>query len=55
MPCSSRTYVAYTVYLVLNSTQHDALPAFSAAMLSFVIPLTLVTLAVSLKRDRKAS
>jgi cation:H+ antiporter len=45
-------YIAYTVYLVLNSTQHDALPAFSAAMLWFAIPLTLVTLAVSLRRGR---
>ena len=48
-------YVAYTVYLVLNSTQHDALPAFSAAMFWFVIPLTLVTLVVSLRRHRSTS
>ncbi len=45
-------YIAYTVYLVLRSTQHDALPAFSAAMLWFAIPLTIITLIVSLKRER---
>ena len=39
-------YVAYTAYLVLASTQHAALPAFSATMLEFVLPLTGVTLAV---------
>ena len=39
-------YVAYTAYLVLASQQHDALPAFSAAMLEFVLPLTALTLAV---------
>jgi cation:H+ antiporter len=39
-------YVAYTAYLVLAAQQHDALPAFSAAMQAFVLPLTAVTLAV---------
>jgi len=39
-------YVAYTAYLVLNSMQHDALPLFSLVMVSFVIPITVVTLAV---------
>lgn len=39
-------YVAYTTYLVLAATQHDALPAFSSAMLTAVLPLTAVTLAV---------
>jgi len=39
-------YVAYTSYLVLAAQQHDALPAFSAAMRVFVLPLTAVTLAV---------
>ena len=39
-------YVAYTAYLVLAATQHDALPRFSAVMLSFVLPLTLLTLGV---------
>ena len=39
-------YVAYTAYLVLAAQQHDALPAFSAVMQVFVLPLTGVTLAV---------
>ncbi len=39
-------YVAYTLYLVLAATQHDALPRFSAVMLYFVIPLTALTLAI---------
>ncbi len=44
-------YVAYVCYLILAAREHDALPAYSQAMLSFVIPLTVVTLvASSLKR-----
>ncbi|MBM3858228.1 MAG: calcium/sodium antiporter [Verrucomicrobia bacterium] len=39
-------YVAYTAYLILAAQQHDALPAFSAVMKWFVLPLTVVTLAV---------
>lgn len=39
-------YVAYTLYLILAAAQHDALPRFSATMLYFAIPLTLVTLIV---------
>jgi cation:H+ antiporter len=39
-------YVAYTTYLVLQSTHHDMLSAFSEIMVVFVIPLTVVTLAV---------
>ncbi|MBF0209317.1 MAG: calcium/sodium antiporter [Desulfamplus sp.] len=37
-------YMAYTLYLILAASQHDALPRFSAAMLYFVIPLTAITL-----------
>jgi cation:H+ antiporter len=46
-------YVAYVAYLILAAQQHDALPTFSGAMLSFVLPLTVVTLAVSAMRARK--
>ncbi|HEY9642432.1 MAG TPA: calcium/sodium antiporter [Coleofasciculaceae cyanobacterium] len=38
-------YVAYTVYLILDATKHDSLPVYSMLMLSFVLPLTLITLA----------
>jgi cation:H+ antiporter len=39
-------YVAYVAYLVMASTEHDALPLFSGVMWWFVIPLTVVTLLV---------
>jgi cation:H+ antiporter len=39
-------YAGYTLYLVLDAAQHDALPEFSAVVGLFVVPLTLVTLAV---------
>lgn len=45
-------YLAYVSYLVLAATQHVALPAYSAAMLGFVLPLTAVTLVVLLVRLR---
>ena len=41
-------YAAYVAYLILAAQQHEALPAFSAAMMSFVIPITVVTLFVVL-------
>lgn len=41
-------YIAFTAYLVLAATEHDALPMFSNVMLLFVIPLTVITLAVIL-------
>ncbi len=46
-------YVAYAAYLVLDAQGHDALPAYSQAMLSFVIPLTVVTLVASSLRRPK--
>jgi cation:H+ antiporter len=39
-------YVAYTLYLILDATGHDALAGYGAAMAYFVLPLTAVTLAV---------
>ncbi len=44
-------YLAYTFFIVLTALQHPVLDLFSRAMLGFVIPLTLVTLAVSLRRS----
>lgn len=46
-------YVAYITYLILAAQQHDALPAFSATMLGFVVPLTVVTLVVTLLKPRR--
>ena len=43
-------YVAYTFYLFLNTTGHASLAAFSTIMLVFVLPLTTVTLLLSVIR-----
>jgi cation:H+ antiporter len=43
-------YVAYVLYLVLVSTGHGLLGPFRAAMLLFVLPLTVITLGVVLAR-----
>jgi cation:H+ antiporter len=48
-------YVAYTLYLVLNASQHALLPAFSVIMLGFVIPLTTLTLLILVWRAIKVS
>jgi cation:H+ antiporter len=45
-------YAAYTGYLILAAADHDALPAFSKAMMSFVIPLAIVTLVAAMLRPR---
>jgi len=45
-------YCAYTAYLILMSREHDALPMFSTVMLLFVVPITLVTIVVSLIKPR---
>jgi cation:H+ antiporter len=47
-------YVAYTAYLIMASTQHDALPAFSTVMLQFVLPLTALTLGILVVREWRA-
>ncbi|MBE0549553.1 MAG: calcium/sodium antiporter [Rubrivivax sp.] len=43
-------YVAYVAWLVLSAQHQGALPAYSAVMMGFVLPLTLVTLVVMLIR-----
>lgn len=48
-------YLAYTAYLVLAAREHAALQAYSSAMLSFVIPLTIVTLVAVMLRRRPAA
>ncbi len=47
-------YVAYTAYLLLDASGHDALPAFSQVMMLFVVPLTLLTLLVVTARAVRA-
>lgn len=41
-------YAAYVAYLILAAQQHDALPAYSGVMMGFVVPITIVTLVVTL-------
>lgn len=45
-------YLAYVIFLVLRSQAHAALPLFSAAMLGYAIPITVVTLVIVLVRNR---
>jgi cation:H+ antiporter len=45
-------YAVYVLYLILAAQQHGALPAFSSAMMSFVIPITIVTVIVALMRPK---
>lgn len=40
-------YIAYAVYLILQASAHDALPAFSATMIWFMLPITAVTIILS--------
>lgn len=37
-------YIAYTAFLVLSATEHDALSGFNIVMLYFVIPITVISL-----------
>lgn len=39
-------YVAYTVYLILHATESPVLEPFSKIMLSYIIPLTAITILV---------
>lgn len=45
-------YAAYVAYLVLAAQQHAALERFSATMMGFVLPLTVVTLVVVMLKRR---
>jgi cation:H+ antiporter len=47
-------YVAYTAYLILAMQRHEAIEAFGDAMLGFVLPITVLTLAVSLAGELRA-
>lgn len=45
-------YAAYTAWLVLSAQNHAIVPAFSTAMLSYVMPLTVIALIISLMRHQ---
>jgi cation:H+ antiporter len=47
-------YVAYVAYLILGARDHDALDEFSTVMLSFVLPITIVTLVAMVIRGQRA-
>ena len=44
-------YAAYAAWLVLQAQQHTSLPAFSGIMLGYVMPLTVITVVVSIVRS----
>ena len=44
-------YVFYTLYLILKSSEHDALPEFSYVMVWFVLPFTILTIALPFARE----
>jgi cation:H+ antiporter len=44
-------YVAYTAYLILSATGNAALPTFSTAMTFFVLPITVLTLAITVFQE----
>ncbi|WP_280552533.1 calcium/sodium antiporter [Halomonas sp. 25-S5] len=46
-------YLAYTLYLILAATQHDALQAFSASLIYFALPLTALTLVMLAMQDHR--
>lgn len=47
-------YVAYVAYLILQAQEHSVLPAYSSVMLSFVLPITIITLVVVSIRQTKS-
>ena len=44
-------YIAYTAYLILNASNHASLPLLSSTMLSFVLPITVLTLLVVVVKE----
>ncbi len=46
-------YVAYLLYLFLDSTQHEYLSLFNDVMVMFVVPITLLTLLIFVLRSWK--
>ena len=47
-------YLAYTIYVILDAAEHDALPAYSTMLLGFAVPLTAVTLGLLAVRAWRA-
>jgi len=45
-------YLAYIAFLILDATDHAAKPVFTGIMLMFVVPITVLTIAVILLKAR---
>ena len=45
-------YAAYVAYLILGAREHDALDEYSAIMVTFVLPITFVTLVAMVVRAK---
>jgi cation:H+ antiporter len=48
-------YVAYTIYVILDAAEHDALPTYRTMLLGFALPLTAVTLGLLAVRAWRVS
>lgn len=48
-------YLAYTAYLILDATGHDALELYSDVMLVFVIPITVLTIGIAVARHLRGN
>lgn len=44
-------YVAYTVFLILTATDHPNLPQYQTFLLVFIVPLTVLTIGVSVAQE----
>jgi cation:H+ antiporter len=48
-------YMSYVTYMIMAANDHDALPHLSNAMLSFVLPITIITLVVSVLGKKRTT
>jgi len=48
-------YVAYTIYLIMRTSGHAALPFFNSAMVFFVFPITFLTLILTIRYSQELS
>ncbi len=46
-------YVAYTIYLILTASEHPNLPQYQTFLLVFIVPLTVLTIGVSLFQEMR--
>lgn len=53
--CLLAAYVAYTVYLILDASDHEQLPLYRAALVAVLVPLGIVALLEVLRRVRRGA